>query len=89
MKKESDAKLDSIQRTLRAILGVLLLMFGYDHTPIGKSEVGASLAIIGLMVGLLIITGTLLGMVFRALDNLRKATDGDENESPDGKPAEW
>lgn len=38
-----------------ALLGMLLLMLGFDHAPIGESEAGSLIAILGLVAGMLII----------------------------------
>lgn len=79
MKKEGDAQLASIRRGLWSILGVLLLMFGFDHTPIGDSRPGALIAILGLVTGILLIAFVVGATVFRFLMRLKEMADGEEN----------
>jgi cytochrome b561 len=76
MKTDHNAQLGSIRRVLWLILGVLLLMFGYDHTPIGKAEQGALLPILALMFGIGIILLIVGRMVLRFLMGLKNIADG-------------
>lgn len=77
MKTDHNAQLGSIRRVLWLILGVLLLMFGYDHTPIGKSEQGALMPILALVTGVGIILLIVGRMVFRFLMGLKNIADGE------------
>jgi hypothetical protein len=79
MKEESSAHLESIRRGIWAILGVLLLIFGFDHTPVGRSELGAVIAILGLATGILMITYAIGAMAFRFLIKLKEMADDDKN----------
>jgi ABC-type arginine transport system permease subunit len=79
MKEESNAQLESIRRGVWAILGVLLLMFGFDNTPIRRSELGDMIAMIGLVAGILMISFALGAMVFRFLVALKQIADGEKN----------
>lgn len=79
MKEEGNAHLASIRKGIWAILAVLLLMFGYDHTPVGRSELGAVIAVVGFVTGILMITFAIGAIVFRFLLKLKKMADDDKN----------
>ena len=79
MKEGSHAQLESIRRGIWAILGVLLLMFGFDHTPIKGSELGGVIAMLGLVAGILVIAFTVGSLVFRFLMKLKRIADAENN----------
>ena len=79
MKTDHNAQLSSIRRVLWLILGVLLLMFGYDHTPFGKIEQSALFALLGLIAGFGIIVSVVGRMIFRFLMSLKEMADGEGN----------
>ena len=79
MKEDDKAHLESIRRGIWAVLAVLLLMFGFDQTPIGRSEPGALIAIVGLVIGILMVTYSVGAMSCRFLLKLKKMADEDNN----------
>jgi hypothetical protein len=78
MKAEHNTQLESILRVLWLILGVLLLLFGYDHTPFGKSEQGALFAVVGLISGIGIFVFIVGRMIFGFLKALKEMADGQD-----------
>ncbi len=79
MKEEGIAHLESIRRGIWVILGMQLLMFGFNHTQIARSEPGEVIAILGLVTGIIMITYAVASMVFRFLMKLKKMADDDKN----------
>jgi hypothetical protein len=80
MKDNSDAHLLSIRRGIWAILGVLLLFLGHDHTSVRDTEVGSAIQIIALITGIIIIAYAIGAIVCRFLVTLMKAANS-ENKS--------
>lgn len=85
MNEEYISHLASIRRGIWAILSVLLLMLGYDHTPFGKSELGATIAFIGLITGIIMIISAIVVMVFQFLMKLKDIADGEDNSQESTK----
>ena len=80
MKEAGNTQLESIRRLLRAILGVLLLMFGYDHTPFRNTEAGALIAIIALVAGVSMFVFAIVTTVYRFLITFKVMADGEEKQ---------
>jgi hypothetical protein len=79
MKEDNDAHLTSIRNGVWVIVGVILLIFGYENTSIGKTEVGSTIAIIGLIAGILMITYVIGRILIRLLILIKKVAD-EENQ---------
>ena len=84
MKSDIHQQLLSIRRILNAILGVLLLSFGFAHTPVAKSEFGANIAVAALITGILIIVVGIISMVFRFIIALARNADKERPSSAKG-----
>ena len=84
MKSDIHLQLLSIRRILNAILGVLLLSFGFAHTPVAKSEFGANIAVAALITGILVIAVGIISMAFRFIIALARNADKEHSSSAKG-----
>jgi Na+/melibiose symporter-like transporter len=78
VKTSQDSKLESIRDGIWSICGILLLMFGYSNTAIGRSDAGFVIAVLGLIAGIFVTGYVILACVFRSLKRLKEIAEEED-----------